>query len=220
MAGTITALKGQPRNRARVVVYLDGRKTFGVTKVLAAGLAIGQRLTDEGIEKLRQGEAEEDAYQRALRLLGLRPRSERELRSYFDRHRFAPEIQETVLARLGELGLVDDRAFARMWVEDRQAFRPRSARALKAELRQKGVEAEAVEAALEGTNDEQAAYQAALKVSRRLRGLSWEIFRRRLGSALARRGFDYEVIKPVVERVWSQAEGADEESEDNQCHCH
>ncbi len=220
MAGTITALKGQPRNRARVVVYLDGRKTFGVTKVLAAGLAIGQRLTDEEIEKLCHEEAEEDAYQRALRLLGLRPRSERELRSYFDRHRFAPEIQETVLARLGELGLVDDRAFARMWVEDRQAFRPRSARALKAELRQKGVEAEAVEAALEGTNDEQAAYQAALKASRRLRGLSWEVFRRRLGSALARRGFDYEVIKPVVERVWSQAEGADEESEDNQCHCH
>jgi regulatory protein len=220
MAGTITALKGQPRNRARVVVYLDGRKAFGVTKILAAGLAVGQRLTDEEIEKLRHDEAEEDAYQRALRLLGLRPRSERELRAYFDRHRFAPEIQETVLARLGELGLVDDRAFARMWVEDRQAFRPRSARALKAELRQKGVEAEAVEAALEGANDEQAAYQAALKASRRLRGLSWEIFRRRLGSALARRGFDYEVIKPVVERVWFQAEGVGEESEDNQCHCH
>jgi regulatory protein len=220
MAGTITALKGQPRNRARVVVYLDGLKAFGVTKVLAAGLAVGQRLTDEEIENLRHDEAEEDAYQRALRLLGLRPRSERELRSYFDRHRFAPEIQEKVLARLGELGLVDDRAFARMWVEDRQAFRPRSARALKAELRQKGVEAEAVEAALEGANDEQAAYQAALKAARRLRGLPREIFRRRLGSALARRGFDYEVIKPIVERVWVQAEGAGEESEDNQCHRH
>jgi len=218
MAGMITALKGQPRNPSRVVVYLDGRKAFGVTWSLAAGLAVGQRLTDEEIEKLRKGEAEEDAYQRALRLLGLRPRSESELRSYFDRHRFAPEIQARVLARLGELGLVDDRAFARMWVEDRQAFRPRSARVLKGELRQKGVEAEAIEAALEGANDEQAAYQAALKVSRRLRGLSREVFRRRLGSALARRGFDYEVIKPIVQRVWSQAEGAGEESEDKQCH--
>ena len=217
MGGTITAMRLQARNKNRVVVYLDGQGTLGLAKAVASRLAVGQALTDEAIERLRIADAEEDAYQRGLRLLSLRPRSEREIRLYYARHRIPGEVQEAALARLGDVGLIDDRGFARQWVENRQTFRPRSSLALKSELRQKGVPAEAIEGALAAVDDEAAAYQVASRAARRLKGLSYEDFRRRLAGSLARRGFGYEIIRPLIERFWRETAGSVEESEGVQC---
>lgn len=213
MAGVVTGLKLHPGKRNRVDVYLDGRKAFDLPKQLAVGLKVGQRLSEEQIGGLRVKEAEETAYQRGLRLVGVRPRSEEEIRRAYERRSVPLEIQEAAIARLRQSGLLDDHAFAQAWVENRQTFRPRSRRALKSELRGKGVPPEAVEAAVQSVDDEALAYQAARRIARRLAGMPEKDFRRRLGAALARRGFDYEVIKPVVTRVWRESAGLGDESE-------
>jgi hypothetical protein len=57
----------------------------------------------------------------------------------------------------------------------------------------------------------------ASRAARRLKGLSYEDFRRRLAGSLARRGFDYEIIRPLIERLWRETAGSVEESEDVQC---
>lgn len=217
MGGMITAVRLQARNKNRVVVYLDGRAALGLAKAVASGLAVGQVLTDEEMEQLQEADREEDAYQRALRLISLRPRSEREIRLYYERHRVLGEAQAAALARLREVGLIDDKSFAEQWVENRQAFRPRSRLALKSELRQKGVPAKEIEGALATVDDEAAAYHVAVAAARRLQGLSRVEFRRRLAGSLARRGFDYEIIRPVVERLWRETAGSVEEREGVQC---
>jgi regulatory protein len=137
VGGTITAMRLQARNKTRVVVYLDGQGTLGLAKAVASRLAVGQALTDEEIEGLRKADTEEDAYQRGLRLISLRPRSEREIRLHYDRYRIPGEVQEGALARLREVGLIDDTGFARQWVENRQALRPRSSLALRSELQRR-----------------------------------------------------------------------------------
>lgn len=202
-----------------MVVYLDGQPGLVLARAVASRLTVGQVLQDEEIQRLRLADAEEIAYQHGLRLLGLRPRSEQEMRRYFDRHQVASSIQDAALIRLREAGLIDDSSFARQWVENRAAFRPRSRLALKSELRQKGVSSEAIESALSGHDDESAAYQAASATARRLKGLSSDIFRRRLGGYLARRGFSYEIIRPVVERLWRETAGGASESEGVRCNC-
>jgi regulatory protein len=213
VADVITALKLQSKNRNRVGIYLDGEYCFSLNKILAAGLRVGQRLSDDQIEGLKRQDLEEQTYQRAIRLLGRRSRSEYELRSNFIRHKVPDEVQEAVINRLEEVGLVDDRAFTDAWIENRRLFRPRGVRALRAELRQKGVSSEIIEVALQDFDDEQAAYQAAVKGARRLKGISWDIFRQRLGAYLARRGFDYSTISSVVSRVWRETTGVGDESE-------
>lgn len=213
MVRKITAIKLQSKNRNQVNIFLDGVYNFGLTKILSAGLKIGQELSSGDIAMLRRKDSEERAYKRAIRLIERRLRSEQELHLSFEGHKVPSEVQDAVLARLREMGLVDDKAFADGWVENRQQFRPRGKLALKTELRQKGVAKEVIEAALQGYDEENAAYDAAVKGSRRWRGSSLEIFRQRLGAYLARRGFDYSIITPVVIRVWDEIAGAEDESE-------
>ncbi|HEY1293834.1 MAG TPA: regulatory protein RecX [Chloroflexota bacterium] len=115
-------------------------------------------------------------------------------------------VIESVLSQLRRHSLVDDQAFAEYWVEQRQTFRPRGARLVRAELAQRGIAragAEAATAPLEGTASEDA-YRAAGKRAGQLRTCDEPEFTRRLGQWLARRGFDWDTITPVVARLWAE----------------
>jgi regulatory protein len=200
----ITALKQQARSKGRVNVYLDGQFAFGLAKILAARLAIGQVLDEAAQARLQQEDEVEQAYERALRFLGPRPRSEAEVRRRLTTAKVPAEAITAVLARLARAGLVNDEAFASYWVDNRSTFRPRSKRLLQAELRQKGLGDEAVRAALAATDDDSAAYALAKRRAGRLAGLEHTEFRKKLGDFLARRGFDFDTVEPVVERVWQE----------------
>jgi len=203
----VTALKAQARNPKRVNVFLDGRFAFGLAKIEAIRLRVGQELDEAAVARLQQADTEEQAYERALKLLSSRPRSEDEIRRKLREHKVADETIEAVVAHLRRAGLVDDAAFANYWVENRAAFRPRSQRMLKAELKRKGVGEAALAQALTTTNDAEAAYALAAKRVRsgKLAEAPYPDFRRRLGDYLARRGFDYETIGPIVERLWKES---------------
>lgn len=200
----VTALKLQARNKTRVNVHLDGKFALAVAKIVAARLAVGQELDEAAIEGLRAADGVEQAYERALKFLGPRPRSVAEVRRRLREHGVLPGDIDAVVARLGRAGLVDDQAFANYWVDNRVSFRPRSRRVLRAELRQKGVPDDQARAALEAADDNSAAYALATQRGRRLSGLEFQEFRRKLGDFLARRGFDFDTIEPVVDRVWQE----------------
>jgi regulatory protein len=214
MAGVITALKPQAKNRDRVNVFLDGAYQFSISWTLAESLRIGEAYSEQQIRELKQRDQEEVNYRRALRLISRRPRSEYELRNNFKQKQVPIEVQDNVLDRLREVDLVDDSAFARTWVENRLTFRPRSSLMLRDELRKKGVPQDAIEAALEDYDDERAAYLAAQKAARRWSESDWDEFRHRVGAYLTRRGFVYSLISPVVVRVWRETTGCEAESED------
>jgi len=203
-AGTISALKVQKRNPQRVNVYLDGEFAFGLARITAAWLHVGQKLSNEKITQLKEQDTQEAAYQRALRLLSFRPRSSTEVRQKLSKHGFAEDVIDGALARLMRSGLVDDARFAKEWAENRNEFRPRGRRALEYELRQHGLEGEEIDQALEGLDENSLALQAARKHARRLQGLPAADFRRKLYGFLARRGFAYETAKPAVEQAWKE----------------
>ena len=204
MAGKITALKVQKRNKNRVSVYLDGRYAFSLAAIEAAKLKRGQFLSDEDIERLRERDSVEKARDRALRFLSYRPRSEAEMRRYLQNKGVPKPVEEEVIRRLTAVGLLDDLAFARYWVENRETFKPRSLRMLRYELRQKGLSEEVIAQALEGLDEEESAYRLAVQRGRRLIRLDHQTFRRKLGDYLARRGFPYEIVNPILERVWRE----------------
>lgn len=200
----ITAIVSQKGDPNRVNIHLDGEYAFGLAQIVAAWLKIGQELGDDRIAALKTDDARERAYQQALLFLSYRTRSESEIRQNLRKHELPEEVIEQTLVRLRENRLADDNQFARSWVENRNTFRPRSRRALAVELRQKGLSDEAARSALETVNDEVLAYAAGLKRTHRLRDLEWNEFRRKLSEFLARRGFSYSVIAPVVSRLWNE----------------
>jgi regulatory protein len=201
----ITALKVQQRNPNRVNVYLDGDFGFGISKIVAAWLKIGQVLSDEKIQALQAEDAQEVAFQNALKVISYRPRSVREVQKKLKENGFDDTVIQSVIGRLGEIGLLEDKAFAQAWIENRTVFRPRSRRLMAMELRQKGVPDEVVQDALaDAVDDETLAYQSAVQYARRLKNLEWQEFRKKLSAFLMRRGFSFEIVDALVRRVWDE----------------
>lgn len=150
---------------------------------------------------------EEKIYNKVLRFATLRPRSEKEIKFWFKRKRVYfsqnklvyPEVAEGVFNRLKSLGLVDDAAFAKWWVDQRLTFRPKSQRVLSMELSQKGVNREIIDQALEVVDDKSVASNLARGRLTKLMHLPPEVRQKKLSDFLARRGFSWEVIKKVVD---------------------
>ena len=212
----ITAIVSQKGDPDRVNIHLDGEYAFGLAKIIAAWLKVGQELGEEKIASLQADDARERAYQQALLFLSYRTRSESEIRQNLRKHELPEDVIEYTLGRLRESHLADDDQFARAWVENRNTFRPRSRRALAVELRQKGLSDEAAQSALAAVDDEALAYEAGLKKVHRFRDLEWNEFRRKLSEFLARRGFPYSVIVPVVSRLWNETHTEQHISDDEE----
>jgi regulatory protein len=204
MTGKITALKYQKKNLDRVNVYLDGRFAFGLSAILAASLKLGQFLSEPEVESLREQDAAEVAYNRALNYLSYRPRSRAEISTYLQRRGESDSQIEAVTSRLERAGLLDDEAFARFWVENRERFRPRGLRALRYELRSKGISDEIIDRLLATVDVSAGAYEAASRKARQLIHLERQTFHRKLVEYLARRGFEYEVAQEVAVRCWTE----------------
>lgn len=161
----------------------------------------------------------------AVRLLEAAPRTVADLRKRLLRAAWPAPLVEGAIERLTELGFLDDEAFARNWLESRDRARPRGERALKVELRRKGVDADTVTGALDERReaaaasagdddpvspDEVAAERLLARRARSLERLTDERARRQWAYALlARNGFDPDVAARVAGRV-SSGSAADE----------
>jgi regulatory protein len=144
--GTITALTAQKRNNDRINVFLDGAFAFGLAAVVAAHLRVGQSLTPATITSLQEEDSVEKAKEKALNFITYRPRSVAEVERKLRDKGFDESVTTRVVERLQAVDLLDDMAFARYWVEQRETFKPRSRLALQQELREKGVARSVIEA--------------------------------------------------------------------------
>lgn len=205
MMHRITAIETQSKNPQRVNIYLDGMFGFGLTKMVAAWLKVDQEINDEKIAQLVSEDEQEIAYQKALHFIDYRPRSSEEVHSHMKKQGYSVEVMDKTIERLKNSGIINDDAFALSWVENRNAFHPRSKSVLRMELRRKGVSADTIQTVLEAQVDEESlSLAAAKKYARRLTDLEWTEFRSKLTGYLGRRGFSYEVIAPVVSQIWNE----------------
>ncbi len=210
MQGQITQILEQERDRGRVNVYLDGEYAFSLRASVAARLRVGGFLSHKEAEKLLEEDAFLQAYRRAQDYLAYRPRSEWEIRERLRGKRVAEKVIEEVVANLGRAGLLDDLAFVRYWVENRERFRPRSRAMLRYELCRKGVAQEVISQVLIEVDEEASARRAAERQAPKYAHLDDGRFRERMTQFLRRRGFTYDVVRQVVD-LWLQ-EKADSSS--------
>jgi regulatory protein len=202
--GKITALTPQKRNPDRVNVYLDDAFAFGLAALAAVSLRVGQTLSPTEIERLQGADLEEKVKNVAIRYIEYRPRSIVETRQHLLKKEYPDDVVERVVARLEAVELLNDAAFARYWVEQREAFKPRSKMALQMELRQKGIDRTLIETAVSEVDELAAATKAAQAKVRRWQTLPKLEFRKKLGGFLQRRGFGYDIIREVSEALWQE----------------
>lgn len=207
--GVITALEVQKRDKERVNVFIDGEFVFGLNLLDAARLRKGQVLSEAEIAVLREADAVVQAVNTAAHFLSYRPRSEQEVRRNLTEKETPEAVIDAAIERLRGLGYLDDAAFARYWVENRSQFKPLSHRALRQELRQKGLSDTSIAEALSEQNESDLAYKAATTQLRKLRNRSLREFKTKMNAFLQRRGFSYSTTQDVVTRLIEALEADD-----------
>lgn len=148
------------------------------------------------------------ARQIVLRQLTAAPRSRAQLEDALRRKHCPAEVAGAVLDRMEEVGLVDDEAYAGMLVRSQQAGRGLARRALRQELRKKGVDDDTAAAALAEVDphaEEERARELVGKKMRSMHGLEPSVQTRRLAGMLARKGYDAEVAMRVVREAVREA---------------
>lgn len=162
----------------------------------------------------------------AARYLATRPRTRWEVDRRLRRAGAEESVIEATLERLAELGYVDDVAFVRWWMEQRDRHAPRGRRLVEAELRQRGVGRDAIGSLRDAWEDPERqpgaeelpgtdAERAAAALARHLRGRPLPDdpkARQRLGMFLVRRGFDPETVRSAIRAAASGVDDANDES--------
>lgn len=209
----ITGIERQ-KHRERFNVAVDDKFWGGLSASVLAifNLYEGKEVTKDYLESVFLSELESRLYERCLRVVGMRPRSEKELRRYIsDTLRkkkslwvkgtwyendsvFFEKAREAVWQRLEKEKLVDEDAFARWWVEQRMRSGFKGWQLIRSELLSKGIDSEVADR-LKFSHEEE--YTLARKTFDKFckrAGVTKEKCIRRLLS----RGFSWDIVKKIV----------------------
>ena len=159
----------------------------------------------------------EKFYDKALRFLSYRPRSEKEVRDNLKKKSFghgsgpSETTIELIIKKLKEQRFLDDKGFTRWWIEQRTLVRPTGRHLIKVELKKKGVDKELID---EIFNEIEDVVVNELELARKLvqrkiekyRGMDRQRIYQKLGGFLSRRGFDYDTIKNAIDEFISKEE--------------
>jgi regulatory protein len=198
----ITCIESQKKRRGRVNIYLDDEFAFGLDEkmIIDHNLYKGLELCPLDIKALKESDNLSKAMEKAYRLLSFRQRSKQEIT---DRllEKFDERTTQKALEKLERYGYINDTEFARVWVSSRAAGRGK--KALAFELKRKGVSKDIIEdslANLSGDQEEDAAYKIVTAKSKYL-GLDNKELYKKVAPFLASRGFSYETIKKVIDKL-------------------
>jgi regulatory protein len=188
-------------------VHLDGTFAFGCNLNVIARFRLreGLELSQGEIEQIQRGEIRQECFDAATRYLSSRLHSRCELKRKLMRKEIGESIIDGVLDDLTRMNYLDDSKFAVAKAASAAKHKHHGPRRAMAELLRAGVKSDTAKKATaevyDVTDSIEIAMQLAERQSARLKKLDPQVARRRLIGMLVRRGFDFESIKPVVEKV-------------------
>lgn len=147
----------------------------------------------------------EKFYNKALKFLSYRPRSEKEIRDKLKSRKASEETINKIISRLKGNNFLNDEEFVKWWIEQRTTFKPRSVKIIKIELKQKGIDKELIDetiAHLPSTIDDlESAKKLIDKRLPRYENLSRDEKIQKIARFLSSKGFSYEIIKEILKDI-------------------
>lgn len=198
----ITNITVQQRRKDRLSVYLDGRYRLSLSQnqLLAAGLRVGEELSEKRIDSLQSDSEFGKALDRAYNFVSYRLRSRAEVVTYLRRREYDTEMIEALVSELESRDVINDARFASSWVEMRSSTNPRSLRHLSGELREKGIQPIIIEEVL-GLFPPDTDVNTVIEIIES-KGLARRYpDERKLIAYLAGKGFAYGTTKTALERL-------------------
>ncbi len=199
----ITAIK--PQTKAGYFnVFIAGEYAFSLDEVglLSSGISKGDELSAAAITKLKKLAAQTKLFNSLLRYVGLRPRSQKEIEDYLQyRKKVSATTTKALVAKLTKLGLIDDRAFTKWWVEQR-TNQKKGEYVIIRELALKGIKERDVREMFGEVGGDVLTDISSLvrKKKQQLQSLPRKEQHQKLAAFLMRRGYPWEQIKQVLEQ--------------------
>lgn len=206
--------KSASRRIKRFNVFLDGEFAFGADEDLVVNrrLVVGRIITEEELQKILFEAEVGKLMEKMYRWFSLRQHSEKEVREHLrimnyelrikNKEQISQLVIDAVIEVLKKKGMVNDLEFAKAWVDARRKIKKKGKIALKSELYQKGIDKDVIVQVLEQTTDEseEALAKEALESKIKLwQNLNSQACKQKAYEFLLRRGFEYEVVKKIVE---------------------
>ncbi len=202
--GRITAINSQRRNPNRYSIFIDGEFVLGIDKktVEDMDLRVGKLVDEKDLKEITSQEELNKAQAYALMLLGYRERSLREIKIRMRQKGYEEKLVEKVVKYLKDRNLINDKRFTQLWAESR-IKKGYGRWRIQSELEQKGVNREITDEILKDLYSGIDEVQVALDLVEKKRWVSKEPPRltERVSNLLRRRGFSFEVISNVVEKI-------------------
>lgn len=200
----IKDLKIDKKNKNRIQVTLENGVTFSVGLRRSGSLERGKCLDKTEIGRLQKEDAVDCCYRDAVRYLGYRIRSCRELHRYLKGKAHSAESRDTVIGRLENYGYINDADYARLYVENRSRFSPRGAYILRHELRRKGIAEQIIDRSLADLDEDRLASRVLEKRLVHWKNLDRLVLKKKALSFLYGRGFTYETARRTLEIALAQ----------------
>lgn len=194
----ITKIDAQVKLKGRYSVFVDEVFAFGISELglIEGGYKVGQEVTKAELADFKAAAQTDKIYNMTLGLLARRPRSRWEIQDYLRRKEVEPQAAEDIIARLGSKHFIDDRDFARRWVENRRLLKSISRRKLEVELRTKRVHDTIIKEIL--SEDETDEFDVLVTEVEKKRRQTRYQDDQKLMQYLARQGYGYEDIKRAL----------------------
>lgn len=199
----ITKIEPQ-QNFERVNIYLDGKFAFSLMKEIQYkyGLEENMDIDNNFIDEVLIEEEKLRAKNIALKYLGYRQRSNKEIVDKLKEKGFDDSIINYTLNFLKEYNLIDDLEFAKSFVKDKSILNKYGPEKIRYELYNKGIPKDIIDRALDEYTDEYTiAYELAKKKLKSYKNEDRNATYRKLGGFLSRRGFSYECISKILSEL-------------------
>ncbi|MEF3304906.1 regulatory protein RecX [Paenibacillus sp. GYB003] len=218
----ITSVERHRRAAHRYLVFVDGRYSMTVHEdvLIKHRLFKGERIDEDKMRLVAEDEERQKAWSEALKQVGRRPRSEKEMRQYLKRRGYVQTLADEVVAMLKEQRYIDDADFAAQWTEQRIFSQKKGKRLIKQELQHKGVAPATIQETLNQVSpedEERLAFELGLK--------KWNVTgggrmdkKRKTAAFLMRRGYSARIAGNVVRKLADtyrdETDGDEEEPSD------
>lgn len=189
--------------KGRYALFADGEFLFSVHKdsFFKTKLSVGNAMTVEELEELRLEDEFISAKESALNILSRASQSSGMLREKLSKY-YGEDAVERTLVRMAELGLLDDRDYARRFASDCVKLRGYSMQRLKQALWQKKLPPEAIEAGMAQFDDRDETQPIIDMILKKYKSKIFdEDGLRKTIAAMQRRGFSYGDIKTALNRI-------------------
>jgi regulatory protein len=143
----VTKIEKQKKRRGRYNVFLDGEFCFGASDntILKFGLRTKDELTDEKIDEIKDYDEFDYAKKYSFDLLSRSPKSEKEIRTKLKQKKISESNIVKVITSLKDLKFLDDKNYAKLFIESKLRNNPAGKVVIKNKLREKGIGKELVE---------------------------------------------------------------------------